>query len=392
MDRFDVAVVGLGAFGSATVWQAARKGVKVVGFEQFEFGHVHGASHDTSRIVRTSYDAPEYVALAKSAYKDWTELEKAVGMKLLTITGGIVVLANDRSCSASAKASNYTASLDANNVPYELLNAQQVKKRWPQINLGEDVDAVYTADTGMAHAAKSVTAMQFAARAHGAVLKENTTVIRVVPLAGAQNTKGVLVKTTKGDFHANKVVLAADAWINKLLAPLGAQIPLTVMQEQVTYFKPTNPSSFEPGQFPVWIWIVDGRAFYGFPSFGEPTIKAARDASDNLMSPEERTYVHSPELLHELTTFMNGFISEDQKLEALRTVTCQYAITPDRQFVLGRLENHPEIFIALGAGHGFKFAPVIGRVMAELAIDGETTENISKFGVPSSRSPLQSKI
>lgn len=392
MERFDVAVVGLGAFGSATVWQASRKGASVVGFEQFEFGHVHGASHDTSRIVRTAYDAPEYVALAKSAYKDWAELEKSAGVRLLTVTGGIVVLANDRSWSAGAKARDYTASLDANNVPYELLSAKDVKKRWPQIDLGEDVDAVFTADTGMAHAAKSVAAMQFAARAHGAVLKENTPVTGVMPLAKVANNRQFLIKTTKGDFLANKVILAADAWINKLLAPLGAQIPLKVMQEQVTYFKPTNPPSFQPGQFPVWISIVGGKTFYGFPTFGEPTIKAARDVSDNLMTPEERTYVHSPALVHELTTFMNGFISQEENLEPLRTVTCQYAVTPDRQFVLGPLENHPEIFVALGAGHGFKFAPVIGRVMAELAIDGVTREDISKFGVPSSRSPLRSKV
>lgn len=392
MEKFDVAVVGLGAFGSATVWQAARKGAKVVGFEQFEFGHVHGASHDTSRIVRTAYDAPQYVALAKSAYKDWADLEKDAGVKLLTVTGGIVVLANDRSWSAGAKASDYTASLDANNVPYELLSAKEVKKKWPQIDLNEDMDAVYTADTGMAHAAKSVAAMQFAARAHGAVLKENTLVTGVVPLAEVSSNTGVLVKTTNGDFQANKVVLAADAWINKLLSPLGAQIPLKVMQEQVTYFKPTNPASFEPGQFPVWISIVGGKTFYGFPTFGEPTIKAGRDVSDNFMTPEERTYVHSSALEHELTSFMNGFISQEQKLEPLRTVTCQYAITPDRQFVLGPLENHPQIFVALGAGHGFKFAPVIGRVMAELAINAVTTEDVSKFSVSSGRLPLQSRI
>ncbi|ETS75932.1 hypothetical protein PFICI_12876 [Pestalotiopsis fici W106-1] len=222
MEKFDVAVVGLGAFGSAAVWQAARKGAKVVGFEQFEFGHVHGASHDTSRIVRTSYDAPEYVALAKSAYEEWTELEKSTGVKLLTMTGGIVVLASDRHWSAGAKTTDYTASLDANNVPYELLSAKEVKKRWPQINVGEDVNAVYTADTGMAHAAKSVAAMQFTARAHGAILKENTTVTEVIPFKEVSNGKGVLVKTTKGDFLANKVILAADAWINKLLAPSGS--------------------------------------------------------------------------------------------------------------------------------------------------------------------------
>ncbi|KAL6405911.1 sarcosine oxidase [Ilyonectria robusta] len=392
MEKFDVAVVGLGAFGSAAAWQAARKGAKVVAFEQFEFGHVRGASHDTSRIVRTAYDAPEYVSLAKAAYKDWAELEKDAGVKLLTVTGGIVILANDRSGSSGVKVTDYTASLDANNVPYELLNAKEVKKRWPQIDLGDDEDAVYTADTGMAHAAKSVTAMQFVARAYGAVLKENTPVTGVVPIGQGPDNRGVIVKTKNGDFRASKVILAADAWINKLLAPLGAQIPLKVMQEQVTYFKPENPSSFDPGQFPVWIRIVDGKTFYGFPTFGEPTIKAARDLSDNHMTPEERSYIHSPELVHELTTFMNDFISKDQKLETLRTVTCQYAITPDRQFILSALENYPDIIIALGAGHGFKFAPVIGRVMAELAIDGRTTEDLSKFGVPSRQLQVRSKF
>ncbi|CAH0057859.1 unnamed protein product [Clonostachys solani] len=387
MEKFDVAIVGLGVFGSAAAWQAARKGAKVVAFEQYEFGHVRGASHDTSRIVRTAYDAPEYVSLAKAAYKDWAELEKDAGVKLLTVTGGIVVLPTDRAWTSGVKLTDYTASLDVNNVPYELLSAKEARKRWPQIDIDDGTAAVYTADTGMAHAAKTVMAMQFVARARGAVLKENTPVTAVVPVS--QN-KGVIVKTNKGDFQASKVILAADAWVNKLLAPLGAQIPLTVMQEQVTYFKPENPSSFDPGQFPVWLQVIDGKTFYGFPTFGEPTIKAARDLSDNFMTPEDRSYVPSPKLLDELTNFMKGFISKDHKFEALRTVTCQYAVTPNRQFILSALSNHPDILVALGAGHGFKFAPVVGRVMAELAIDGQTTEDLSKFGVQ--QSPVRSNL
>ncbi|CAG9981272.1 unnamed protein product [Clonostachys byssicola] len=385
MGTFDVAVVGLGAFGSAAAWQAARKGAKVVAFEQYEFGHVRGASHDTSRIVRTAYDAPQYVSLAKAAYKDWAELEKDAGVKLLTVTGGIVVLANERGWTSGVKLTDYTASLDANNVPYELLDAQQVKQRWPQIYLRDDTSAVYTADTGMAHAAKTVAAMQFVARARGAILKENTPVTEVVP-----TLQGVIVKTPNGDFQARKVILAADAWINKLLFPLGAHIPLQVMQEQVTYFKPENPSSFDPGQFPVWIRVVDGKTFYGFPTFGEPTIKAAQDLSNNLMTPDDRSYVPSPKLLNDLTSFMKDFISKDHNLETLRTVTCQYAITPDRQFILSALDKYPNVLVALGAGHGFKFAPVVGRVMAELAIDGKTTEDLSRFGVP--QSPIQSNL
>jgi sarcosine oxidase len=102
---------------------------------------------------------------------------------------------------------------------------------------------------------------------------------------------------------------------------------------------------------------------------------------------DKRTFVHSPELLDELTNFMGDFISKDQKLQTLRTVTCQYAITPERQFVLGPLQSHPDVLVALGAGHAFKFAPVIGRVMAELAIDGVTKEDISSFAVPTKALP-----
>lgn len=391
MEKFDVAVVGLGALGSAAVWQAARKGAKVVGFEQFEFGHVRGASHDTSRIVRTAYDAPEYVSLAKAAYKDWADLEKDAGLKLLTVTGGIVVLANDRTWSSGVKVSDYTASLDANNVPYELLNATEVNTRWPKLDIGADENAVYTPDTGIAHAAKSVIAMQFAARAYGAILKENTPVTAIIPITKDLN-KGVIVKTKQGDFQARKVILAADAWTNKLLAPLGAQIPLEVMQEQVTYFKPKEPGLFNASHFPVWIRVVDGKTFYGFPTFGEPTIKAGRDVSNNHMSPEERSYTHSPKLLNELAAFMKDFTSKDEELDILRTVTCQYTITPGRHFILSALDEYPDILVALGAAHGFKFAPVIGRVMAELAIDGKTTEDLSKFVIPAIQSAIRSKI
>jgi sarcosine oxidase len=175
-------------------------------------------------------------------------------------------------------------------------------------------------------------------------------------------------------------VLAADAWTNTLLEPLDATIPLITMQEQVTYFKPAEPDAFDRELFPVWIW-EDVECYYGFPTFGEPTVKAARDKSDNLMTPAERSYVPSPELLEQLTSFMGATIPGSG--HALRTVTCQYAITPDRNFVLGPLEEHPDIIVALGAGHAFKFTPAIGRILAELAVDGETSDDISTFAVPS---------
>lgn len=367
METFDVAVVGLGALGSAAAYHLARKGVRVVAFEQYELGHVRGSSHDTSRIIRTSYGAPHYVRLAQSAYRDWADFEQVAGERFTTQTGGLIFLPTDGPFAAA----DFASSLSETEVPYELLGPEEVSARWPQFRLPANVETVYTADSGIVHASRSVAALQMQARAHGAVIRDRTPVERLTP-----GPDGVVVHTPFGDVRARKVVLAADAWVNTLLEPLGASIPLVVMQEQVTYFKPTDPVAYDRERFPVWIW-EDEHCFYGFPTYGEPTIKAARDVSENLMSPEARTFEPSPELLAELTEFMGRTIPGSGR--ALRTVTCQYALTPDRRFVLGPLSEHPDIVVGLAAGHGFKFTPAIGRVLAELALDGESSDDVSAF-------------
>jgi sarcosine oxidase len=369
MESFDVAVVGLGALGSAAAYHLARKGARVVGFEQFDLGHVRGASHDTSRIVRTSYGAPEYVRLAQAAYRDWADLEAATGEHLLDITGGLVFFPDDGPHSID----DFVESLTETGVPFEMLSNVDVHARFPQFSIPANVRAIYTADSGVAHAARTVATLQMHARMGGAVLRDRTAVTSVVP-----DGDGAVVRTSSGDVRARKVVLAADAWTNRLLAPLGAEIPLTVMQEQVTYFTPAEPADFDRSRFPVWIW-EDVQCYYGFPTYGEPTIKAARDVSENLMQPEQRTFVPSDALLEQLSTFMSATIRGSG--EALRTVTCQYALTENRRFIIGPLDEHPDVIVALGAGHAFKFTPTIGRVLAELALDGETSEDISRFAV-----------
>jgi sarcosine oxidase len=373
METVDVAVVGMGALGSAAAYHAARKGASVMAFEQFELGHVRGASHDTSRIIRTSYGAREYVRLAKSSYRDWADFEAVAGERFTSITGGVVFIPR----SGPYSVSDFTESLDAEGVPYELLSPAEVHARWPQYSLPDDVDTVYTADSGIVHASRSVAALQMQARAHGAVIRDRTRVERLSPEASG----GVIVSTADGDVLAGKVILAADAWTNALLAPLGAEIPIVTMQEQVTYFKPGEPERYDREGFPVWIW-VDDECYYGFPTYGEPTIKAARDLSNNLMTPEERTFVPSQELQDQLAGFMGELIPGSGQV--LRTVTCQYAITPDRNFVLSPLDAHPDIIVGLSAGHGFKFTPTIGRILAELAIDGSTTDDIATFRAPTS--------
>ncbi|KAK7428357.1 hypothetical protein QQZ08_005114 [Neonectria magnoliae] len=352
--HFDVAVLGLGALGSAAAYHAAIKGANVIGFERFDFGNVHGSSHDTSRIVRTLYGAPE--------------------VYMLTITGGVVFFSKPEESTGQAKsldtnefekstsAAEFTRSLDANGIPYELLDPEEVNKRWPEFNIPKGVKTVCTADSGIVHASRSVMAMQYQARVHGAVLKEKTRVDRITP-----DGSGVAIETSQGPFHAAKVILTANLWINNLLTPLGAKIPPTVMQEQVTYFKPTYISPFHKTKFPVWIWAGD-KYFYGFPSYGSQPSRQA--------------------LLDELTSFVDGLIPA--KGQTLRMVTFQYAITLNRQFIISPLKRHKNIIVGLGGGHAFKFAPAIGRVMAKLAIEGTTTEDISTFRIPNTG--LKSKL
>lgn len=372
MESFEVAVVGMGALGSAATYHLARRGAKVVALEQYELGHVRGASHDTSRIVRTSYGSSAYVRLAQSAYRDWADLEQESGERLLTITGGVILLPTDGPYSAS----DFTAALTECEVEHELLSPDEVHSRWPQFRVPENVETVYTADTGIAHASRTVATLQMRARVHGADIRDRTPVESLTP-----DGDGVIVHTANGDIRVGKVILATDAWTNTLLDPLGATIPLDIMQEQVSYFRPAEPDDYDRAVFPVWIW-EDHECYYGFPTYGEPTIKAARDVSENRMTPETRSFVPDPELIEQLTGFMHDVIPGAGP--ELRTVTCQYALTKDRRFVLSALPQHPDIIVGLAAGHGFKFTPALGRVLAELALDGESTDDLSEFAAADS--------
>lgn len=368
MEHVQCAVVGLGALGSATAYQLARSGVQVVGFEQFDLGHVRGASHDTSRIIRRCYELPQYVRLADSAYRDWADFEAVSGERLITRTGGLVFCPPGGPLPVTA----YTSSLRDVGVEFEQLSVAQVKARWPQFRLSPDVQTVYTADTGIVHASRSVAALQMQARAQGASLRDRCAVTGLSFVGDV-----VVLETAGGPVSAERVVLCTDAWTNKLLEPLGAAVPLVTMQEQVTYFKPAEEAAFEQGAFPVWIW-EDDVCYYGFPFFGESTIKAARDVSNVTIDVDRRSFVPSAPRLAELSAFIRGTIPGAG--EALRTITCQYALTPDRHFVLGPLPGYPQLLVGLGAGHAFKFAPTIGRVLAELATTGTTGEDLSLFG------------
>ena len=373
--QVDTVVVGLGGLGSATAWQLARRGVEVVGFEQFALGHVRGASHDTSRILRRSYHTPGYVRLAGEAYDDWADLSSAAGEELVTVTGGVDLFPPD----AAIPAVDYVASMRACGVDVEQLDGAEVARRWPALSPPEGTTALYQRDTGIVPAGRSTATMQRLATDAGAELNGQLPVTALVP----QDDGTVEVRTRNGanaSVRARRVVLTADAWTNGLLAGLGATIPLTVTREQVTYFAPQAPERFGPDRLPVWIWM-DDPSFYGFPTYPEngtgAWVKAAEDCGGAVTTADTRSYDVDPLALDRLRGFATSLLPGLG--EPALTVTCLYTLTPDRDFVLGPVPGQPAVLIGLGAGHAFKFAPTFGRLLADLAVDGRTTSDISAF-------------
>jgi monomeric sarcosine oxidase len=369
-ESVDVAVVGLGALGSATAYQLASRGVQVVGLEQFELGHHRGASHDTSRILRRSYHTPAYVRLAGEAYDDWAALSDAAGEQLVTTTGGIDLFPPD----PAIPVADYTSSLAECGVPYELLDPASVAAKWPRIQLPDGGLGLYQADTGIVHAANTVATLQRLAVARGAELREHSPA-RVL----AVGPEGVALETPDGVLQCRRLVVTADAWTNDVLAGVGVELPLTVTQEQVTYFRPDRPDDFAPGAFPVWIWM-DEPSFYGFPTYGEPAVKAGQDVGGEITSAADRSFTSNAHNLRQLTDFMARTFP-GSAAEVLRTVTCLYTLPPDRDFVVGALPEQPDIIVGLGAGHGFKFTPAFGRMLADLAVAGKTSSDISAFSL-----------
>ena len=365
---YDLAVIGLGALGSSTAWHAAGRGLSVVGIEAFEFGHERGASHDTSRIIRHSYHTPAYVALTFGAYDEWSRLEDETGETFVTVTGGLDLFPPD----AQIPMGDYTSSMDAHDIAYDVLDAGTVGERWPAFVLPDGTTAIHQARTGIVPAAAGTAAMTRRARQLGATLYDNTHVEAIVPRADS-----VEIVTSSGVVSAGRVVVTADGWTAGLLAPLGVELPLTVTEEQVTYFAPPRPSEFGADVFPVWIWM-DEPSYYGFPTYAEATVKAAQDCGGPILKTADDRIGGPDDVMRErLSAFMRRVIPGSGS--PARCKRCLYTLTPDRDFVVDRLPGHPSVTVGLGAAHGFKFAALFGRLLTDVAVDGESPYDVCAF-------------
>lgn len=374
---FDVIVVGLGAMGSAAAARLAARGQRVLGLEQFDFVHDQGSSHGASRVIRLAYfEHPSYVPLLVRAYELWTQLEHDAGRPLLTMTGGLMIGQPD-----SDVVRGSLRSAETHGLPHQMLNAAEIRHRFPPLTPSEGDVALYEKRAGVLRAEACVRAFQERATFDGADLRSRE---RVLGWLAKPSGEGVVVQTTAETFEARHLVLAPGAWAPSLFDL--ASVPLTVERQVLFWFAPVGGVSiFSPGRFPIYIWdIGDATQFYGFPSVVGPPfgVKVAffRSSTDNLVSPDavDRTVDESAVdamravLLRRLPSVATGSL--------VQTVTCLYTLTPDHHFVVGHHPAHRQVTIASPcSGHGFKFATVIGEIIADLAIDGSTPHDIELF-------------
>lgn len=368
---YEYIVLGLGGFGSAAAyWLARRAGSEVLGLEQFELGHARGESQDHSRIIRLSYHTPGYVELAKEAYGAWAELERDAGEKLILRTGGL-----DLAPQVSAiPLNNYSDSMAAAGVSYEKLDACEIMRRWPPFRLSDDIQGLYQPQSGIAMAARGNAAHQRMALAHGARLRDRASVAALRPL-----NDEIEVQVDGAGYRCRRLIITAGAWSNQALAPFGVDLPLTITQEQVTYFASPRLADFQPQRFPVWIWM-DDPCFYGFPVFGEAGPKVGQDAGGREVTAETRSFEVDQAALQRVSQFLRKYIPTALG-PIIYTKSCLYTLTPDRDFVIDAIPEHPEALVAIGGGHGFKFASLIGRILSELAIDGRTRHDLEAFRI-----------
>jgi sarcosine oxidase len=370
--EFEVAVVGLGGIGSgALYWAARRAGAEVLGLERFELGHGRGASQDHSRIIRLSYHAPEYVRFARDSYAAWAAVEEDSGQQLVYRTGGLDLYPEN----AHGWMQGYTRALDeVGGIAYEWFDAADAMRRWPQWRIADDVRVMYQEDSGIAAAAKANATHRRLAASMGATIVERARVLEIRETGGMYE-----LQSESGTYRAERLILAADAWTNELLAQLWRPINLTVTQEQVTYYAAGDQDAFGPDRFPVWIWM-GVPSFYGLPSFEGTGTKIGWDVGGPEVTGDTRSQEPRPDYSEAVDAFMREHLPGGFG-PYLEQKTCLYTMTPDRDFVLDLIPGHERAAVGQGAAHAFKFASVFGRSLVELVFDGKAESEVSAWSL-----------
>ena len=368
MRHFDTIVVGTGGMGSAALYHLAARGARVLGIDRFPCAHDRGSSHGHTRLIRLAYfEHPDYVPLLRRAYQLWRELEQT-SVRPLLVESGLVTAGPP----AGQVVAGLLASAVAHSLPVERLSGSEAARRYPGLRLAEDWEIAFEACAGYLFVEECVRTHTLLAVNAGAKLEYGAAVRR-----WRADSSGVVVETDRESFTAGSLVLASGAWTSDLLQVPG--LGLEVLRKALFWYRPepSHASLYAAGTLPCFAFDTPAGFFYGFPSLDSRGVKVAEHTGgrviadplsvDRTLDQQERARVeeviasHLPGVGREMCSHAH----------------CLYTMSPDGHFAVGLHPEHSRVAIAAGfSGHGFKFASVMGEVLADLALSGTTRHPI----------------
>ncbi len=356
--------------GSATAYHLARRHAHVVGIEQFTPAHQQGSSHGKSRIIREAYfEHPAYVPLVQRSYDLWEALQREAGTPLLLITRGLMIGPPD-----GALVQGALTSAEEHHLPHELLSAADIRRRFPAFRPDEGMAGVLEPRAGVLLPEDCVRAHLAGAARAGAELHFEEQVVR-----WHLGEDHVEVTTPRHTFAADHLVVTTGPWASQVLSDL--QLPLSVERNVMFWFHPaTDPEAFAPERVPIYLWEPQpGAFFYGFPALGTDGVKVARHHSGEVCTPQSIRRQVSSEEVEAMRTLVARYLPGANG-DLLGAATCMYTNTPDGHFVIDQHPASSKVTIACGfSGHGFKFASVVGEILADLTLEGRTAHPIGLF-------------
>ena len=369
-DMTKVIVLGLGGMGSAAAAHLARRGADVVGFEQFTPAHDRGASHGESRVIRQAYfEHPSYVPLILHTYELWEDLERD-DPGIFRLTGGLMVGRPEAAVVAGS-----LASAREHGLPHEVLDAPGIRRRFPNFAPLDDEIGLYETRTGFVRPERAVREHVRRAVAAGADLR-----FEERALSWEADASGVRVTTTRGTVEADRLVVAPGAWAPRLLADLG--VPMAVTRQVLFWFRPSgDPAAYDAGRQPVFIWERGDAHPYGLPGIDGPDggVKVGLHHHGREIDPDELDRTVGQREVDEIADVLRDMLPTLAGT-FVKAVACMYTTTPDHHFVIGPHPTQENVTVACGfSGHGFKFVPVVGEVLADLALLGGTRQPIGLF-------------
>ena len=343
--------------GSAAAWQLSRRGLSVLGLDRFRPPHTMGSSHGGSRVIREmAFEHPRYVPMVRRAYDLWAELAEASGRELILPTGALYIGAPDSLLVAGSRRSGVE-----HGVASEELSAAEVRRRWPQFVPDAGMVGLFEQHAGVLRPEACIESCLAQAAAHGAELRYDERL-----LSWQAGPAGVRVRTDRARYTADRLVLALGPWMQEELARLGVSVWVERVVQQ--WFAPLDAAAMDPSRCPIYLWEDrDGLVFYGFPAL-DGAVKAAVHHRGEATSADTVRRDVSPEDVARVVTYLKRWMPAAAG-QHLRSAVCLYTNTTDGNFIVDRHPEHPAVLLASPcSGIGFKFAPVVGELLADLAM------------------------